>query len=430
MRLFYCLSIVLTSVCQAQSAEPLPNIVYIISDDQGWDDYGFMGHPHIQTPNLDQLAKQSLTFDHGYVPTSLCCPSLASLITGLYPHQHKITSNDPAAPQGMTKRQFYNSPGFRQGREVMNQHLEAVPTMPKMLAEKGYLSLQTGKWWQGNFKRGGFTHGMTTGERHGDEGLDIGRKTMQPIVKFIAEAKEKQKPFFIWYAPMLPHTPHNPPQRLLKKYQGKTKSASEARYWAMVEWFDETCGTLLNHLEEQKLADNTIVVYVCDNGWIQNPDGPLSIRSKRSPYDAGIRTPIMIRWPGHVKPQRSSDNVMSLDIMPTVLQMIGMESTAAMPGVNLLDPQARAARKTIQGATYRHDSLDLNDPAKSVRHRWIIEGDWKLIVPHVPADEDGPGTIELYNLADDPKETNNLAAQEPNRVTQLQKKLNAWWNPE
>ena len=430
MRLILSLTIVLSSLSLARSADPLPNIVYIISDDQGWDDYSFMGHPHIKTPNLDKLAKQSLTFEHGYVPTSLCCPSLASLITGLYPHQHKITSNDPAPPQGMTKQQFQKSGGFQQGRELMNKHLEAVPTLPRMLSKQGYLSFQTGKWWQGNFKRGGFTHGMTHGERHGDEGLDIGRKTMQPIFDFVTEAQQKEKPFFLWYAPMLPHTPHNPPARLLEKYKPLTKSIEEARYWAMVEWFDETCGTLLNYLDEQKLSENTIVVYICDNGWIQNPKGPLSIRSKRSPYEAGIRTPIMIRWPGHITPEQSSDKVLSIDIMPTILQAVGLKPTPEMSGINLLDAKARADRKTIEGAIYSHDSVDPENPGKSVRHRWIIDGDWKLIVPHVPADEDGPGKIELYNVANDPYEKTNLADKDSDEIVPLKKKLDAWWTPE
>src|SRR5689334_25320374 len=84
----------------------LPNIVLIISDDQHWRDYSFMGHEHIRTPNIDRLASQSLVFTHGYVPSSLCCPSLASIITGLYPHQHLITSNDPPLPPGTPRKGF------------------------------------------------------------------------------------------------------------------------------------------------------------------------------------------------------------------------------------------------------------------------------------------------------------------------------------
>ena len=102
----------------------------IISDDHLWSDYGFMGHPHLQTPNLDKVAKESLTFTRGYVPSSLCCPSLASIITGLYPHQHKVTSNDPGAPAGMKPKAFQTSPLFDAGREIMSKHLEAAGTLP------------------------------------------------------------------------------------------------------------------------------------------------------------------------------------------------------------------------------------------------------------------------------------------------------------
>src|SRR5688572_6168376 len=149
-----------------------PNIVMIISDDQAWTDYGFMGHPHIQTPHLDRLARESLTFRRGYVPSSLCCPSLASLITGRFPHQHLITGNDPPIPAGMKNSDFYKSRAFLDGREVMTRHLGAWPLLPRILGEAGYVSLQTGKWWQGHYSSGGFTEGMTQGGRHGDDGLE------------------------------------------------------------------------------------------------------------------------------------------------------------------------------------------------------------------------------------------------------------------
>src|SRR6478609_2507825 len=111
-----------------------PNIVLIISDDHHWRDYSFMGHEHIRTPNLDRLANESLLFTHGYVPSSLCCPSLASIITGLYPHQHLVTSNDPPLPPGMPRKGFYETDAYKNGRETMNRHLEAVPTLPRLLA--------------------------------------------------------------------------------------------------------------------------------------------------------------------------------------------------------------------------------------------------------------------------------------------------------
>jgi len=415
----------LLSVAALHAAAP-PNIVMIISDDQAWTDYSFMGHPHIQTPNIDRLAAQSRTFTRGYVPSSLCCPSLATIITGLYPHQHKVTSNDPPTKEGVPAGKRLNSPDFKEGRETMNKHMEAVPTLPRELVKRGYLALQTGKWWQGHFSRGGFTHGMTKGSRHGDEGLDIGRKTMQPIYDFIGEAKQQNKPFFVWYAPLLPHDPHTPPARLLEKYKGKTPSEHVAKYWAMVEWFDETIGDLLKNLETQGVADNTIVVYVTDNGWIQNPSAPkYAPKSKQSQYDGGLRTPIMVRWPAQVKPHLSGALAMSVDLMPTLLTAAGLKPTKEMQGVNLLDEKAVGMRQTIYGECFTHNSMDLQKPAASLRWRWLIDGDWKLIVP---AKQNEPNEIvELYNLTADKFEEKNLAADEADRVTALQKKLDAWW---
>jgi uncharacterized sulfatase len=410
--------------CPALAREGPPNVVLIISDDQGWTDYGFMGHKEVKTPHLDRLARQGRVFPRGYVPASLCCPSLATILTGLYPHQHRITSNDPPNPKRLPAAQFYRSEDFTSGREVMNRHLEAVDTLPRLLAKKGYRSLQTGKWWQGSYRRGGFTSGMTKGQRHGDDGLIIGRKTMQPIYDFIASARKDDKPFFVWYAPMMPHEPHNPPPRLLDRYKTRTKSLPVARYWAMVEWFDETCGALLDHLDREKLADSTLVLYLADNGWVQNPEGRGFVRSKRSPYDAGLRTPIVLRWPGKVKPGKSDALAISIDLVPTVLAAVGLKPTPAMQGIDLLDEKALSRRKTIFGECFTHDAVDLDRPAASLQWRWVIDERWKLIVPR-----SGTGS-ELYDIVADPDDRMDLAAKEPERARELRKKLDGWWKPE
>jgi uncharacterized sulfatase len=401
-----------------------PNILFIISDDQGWTDYGFMGHPQIKTPNLDRLAAQSLTFTRGYVPSSLCCPSLGAIVTGLYPHQNLITCNDPPGPPPSKRRTPQEQKEFVAGRAVMTKHMEAAATLPRLLAKQGYVSLQTGKWWQGHFASGGFTHGMTKGQRHGDEGLDIGRKTLQPIFDFIATARKEQKPWFVWYAPMMPHDPHTPPDRILAKYKDKTDSPFVAKYWAMVDWFDETCGQVLEHLEKEGLAENTLVIYVTDNGWVQSPSTPRHLRSKLSPYDSGLRTPIMVRWPGKVTPRKSEELAMSIDFVPTVLAAVGEQPTSAMQGLNLLDAGAVAKRKTIFGECFLHTSVDLNSPVKNLEQRWLIDGHRKLIVPH------RQGEAELYDLVADPHEQTNLAAQQAEVVAELKRKLDAWWKPE
>ena len=413
-------------LCVSAHAADKPNVVMIVSDDQGWTDYGFMGHKQIATPNLDRLAKESLTFTRGYVTSSLCCPSLATIITGLYPHQHKITSNDPPIPPGMKPREFQTSAAFKQGREKMVQFVEAVPTLPRLLMNNGYNTLQTGKWWLGDFKHGGFTHGMTKGGRHGDQGLDIGRKTMQPIYDFIAESRKADKPFFVWYAPMMPHDPHTPPQALFEKYSKMTDSPHIARYWAMVEWFDQTCGDLMKHLDEQGIAQNTIVVYVTDNGWIQNPNGPkYADKSKQSPYDGGLRTPIMVRWPGKLTPKISETPVSSLDLFPTVLKLTGITAPKT-PGIDLTDEAAVSARKTIFGECFAHNFVNMDKPATSLRWRWALEGGMKLIVPAVKTET---AELELYDVNSDPLETKNLASEKADTNVALMKKLDEWWKP-
>ena len=426
-RTLLLLTAILSLASHASAAKP-PNIVLIISDDQSWTDYSFMGHEAIETPNIDRLAKQSRLFKRGYVPSSLCCPSLASMITGLYPHQTKITGNEPPMPPGGR-----NSEQYRKQVQECVSFIDDQPTLPRLLAKRGYVSHQSGKWWQGHYLRGGFTHGMTHGDpkrggRHGDVGLKIGREGMDEIFDFIEYAGDK--PFFVWYAPFLPHTPHNPPKRLLDKYAKKTESKFIARYWAMCEWFDGTCGQLLDHLDEKKLADDTIVLYVTDNGWIQRADnGRYAPRSKRSQYDGVLRTPIMVRWPGKVKPEDRPELANSIDLAPTILKACGLAPTKAMQGIDLLDDTALAKRKSTYGAIYLHNAVDIHKPSANLTYRWLINGDWKLILPHKEnvtnkAKHKGTGEIELYNLAKDPHERSNLAKVRQGRTKRLAKQLN------
>ncbi len=395
-----------------------PNVLLIISDDQFWRDFGFMGHGLARTPNLDRLAEEGAVFPNGYVPSSLCRPSLATLLTGLYPHQHRITGNDP--PKGVDRRE-------------MLKHIRAVPTLPRMLGEAGYASLQTGKFWEGRYSNAGFTDGMTTEGRHGGPGLKIGRETMQPIYDFIR--RNRERPWFVWYAPMMPHTPHNPPETLLEKYLLPDRHEWVARYYAMVEWFDETCGELLEFLRRQGLSENTLVVFLVDNGWIQGTKrsphpsrpgrmAPFAPKSKASPYDGGLRTPVILRWPGRVKPGRYYDLVSSIDIAPTILAAAGVERDRRMPGLNLLDvatgKKARLEREAVYGAVYFHDEVSVDEPAKNLLWRWVRRRDWKLIAPK-------EGEPELYNLLLDPFEEHDRAAAEPELVEELRKLLEAWW---
>lgn len=412
-----------------------PNIVFIISDDQAWNDYGFTGHPEIETPHLDQLAKESLTFTHGYVAAPLCSPSLATILSGLYPHQHGITGNDPTFESEQAR---YNSAWRTERSNIFRPAIDRyndLPLLTKRLEKLGYLSLQTGKWWMGSWKDSHFTHGMTHGDpqrmgRHGDEGLKIGREGLQPIYDFIEEAEEKDKPFFVWYAPFLPHAPHTPPQKLFKKYKDKAPTPAIANYWAMCEWFDQTCGELLAHLDSKQLSKETLVVYVCDNGWIQESEKPnrYADRSKRSPYEGGIRTPLMFRWPGKITPSINETTLASsIDIVPTVLAACNLEQDENLPGINIMDTEALGQRSSVFAEAYEHDIASLEEPTLSLTYRVGLNYPWKLILPD---STNRPGEkAELFNISQDPYEKENRIDIHASEAEKLSRQINEWWTP-
>ena len=422
------------------TAQSPPNILLIISDDHAWTDYGFMRHPTAKTPSIDRLVASGTLYTRGYVPTAVCRPSLATLLTGRYPHQHGITGNDP--PGGM---KTMNDPA---ARTAMVDVFRRNPTLPAMLAAKGYVSLQTGKFWEGRPQDAGFTAAMTHGDftrraRHGDDGLQIGRRGLQPIYDFIDGADGK--PFFVWYAPFLPHTPHTPPERLLKKYEATGVALPVARYYAMIEWLDETVGELLDFLDRRNLDDNTIVIYLADNGWIQSPEAKPAhpTRAKMSPYDAGIRTPIIVRWPGRATATRDAVTLAaSIDIVPTLLKAAGVRPAADLPGIDLLDRRAMSRRKAVFGSLFVHTAVDVKDPIANLKYRYTVREDgWKLVLPFVPNQDaalmiDGRRADwmrfepELYDVLKDPAEERNLAAERPDLVKELRTSIDRWWRVE
>lgn len=439
-RTVYSLAIALVILIAVQScnvkndngyeSRGLPNIVLIISDDQSWTDYSFMGHKHIQTPRIDQLASEGLTFTYGYTTAPLCSPALASIATGLYPYQHGILGNDPVFEPESRR---YTSDWLVERMDTYKTHIarfKEIETIADLLGENGYRSLQVGKWWLGNFENGGFDAGMTHGDpkrggRHGDVGLDIGRQGMEVIYNFMDSTHQSGNPFFIWYAPFLPHAPHNPPDSLRQKYLSLAPTEAVANYWAMCEWFDITCGQLVDYIDQNQLSENTLFVYVTDNGWIQDPDRPnrYAPRSKREPYDMGIRTPIMFRWLGEIDPLMDTTTaVSSIDIATTILGMCGMEPANGMQGVNVLDNDALHGRDLIFAETYAHDFSSIDS---SLFYRIAIDLPYKLILPDEYNKPDGK--IELFNIVNDPFEDDNLANSNPEKVEELRNKIEDWW---
>ena len=404
------------------AAESLrPNVILIISDDHAFNDYGFMGSEKAHTPHLDKMAEESLLYTRGYV-MPVCSPSLASLLTGKLPHAHGITGNDLS---GKRSQQGH--------REKLRAQLKSNSLLlPKAVTEAGYLTFQTGKIWNVTYKQVGFTHGMTdTAGRHGDAGLKIGREGMQPIYDFIETANKEEKPFFIWHAPFLPHTPHNPPEEIFAKYKGKGPTEKAEKYYAMVEWFDQTCGELDTYLEQNGLKENTVILYLADNGW-NAEKGTSGGRAKLSPYEIGIRTPMFVRWLQQIKPPRDEDTLAHItDFTTTILNLTGAKSPGDLPGLNLIDQAAMKERDTVFVESYTHDIADLDAPEKSLIANVVINGWWKLITPGpaTPAYSFAtvPSTPELFDLKADPLEENDLAAEHPEIVTRLTKlRKNNW----
>lgn len=399
---------------QLHSAEAVkPNVILIISDDQGFPDYGFMGNKMVNTPNLDRMAAESLLYTRGYV-MPVCSPSLGCLLTGQMPRNHGITGNDLSGDRSKVGH-----------REALSKQLMSNSLMlPKAVTEAGYLTFQTGKLWNMTYKEAGFTHGMTDSEgRHGGAGLDIGRKSMKPLFDFIELAKSEEKPFFIWHAPFLPHEPHNPPKEIFAKYKGKGPTPAAEKYYAMVEWLDNTCGKLDEYLEKNGLKENTVILFLSDNGW----DAALSHegdRAKLSPYELGIRTPMFVRWPGKVEPLRDDETLAHIiDFAPTILNITGGKTPDDLPGLNLLDRDKMTARKSVTVEAYTHDIADLDDPSKSLIASVVIDGWYKLIIPG-PVKPDRPfaGVPEktvLFDLKADPLEKNDIAGEHPEIVEKL-----------
>jgi len=466
----FVLVFLLASLLLAATAEcaDRPNVVLILSDDQAYGDFGFLGNPHVETPHLDRLAARSARYPNGYVPSSVCSPSLATILTGLYPHQNGIHYNHPPPGNGAFNR-MTSLEEYVRVRSRSFYLIRSVDTLPRLLGDHaGYRSLQTGKFWEGHFSNAGFTDGMTLfkpvpgqsfgGNRklangrlaahgNGDAGLKIGRETMQPIYDFIDRCADQ--PFLVWYAPYLPHQPHNPPEEYFDLYKDKPGVTEQSlAYYATISWFDDTVGELVDYVERRGLAGNTIFVFVVDNGWEAGTrrfrGSPREFyhtkRSKRAPFDYGLRTPILIRWDGKVKPATHEGLVSSIDLVPTVLAATGLADRAVdLPGVNLL-PSATGeapleAGRAVFGEVYPGDATSLGNPSRDVAYRWVRKGRWKLVVPHAHGGAKPWGgyldSHALFDVVDDPDESTNRIddpAHAP-RAAELLRLLDDWWTP-
>ena len=281
--------------------------------------------------------------------------------------------------------------------------------------------------------------GEVVAHGNGDAGLNIGRDGLETIYDFINE--HKKEPFMVWYAPFLPHTPHDAPEEFQELYRDNKNVPDYLKpYYANVSRFDRTIGDLMGFLEETGLDENTIVILMVDNGYRPDPglDAEEAVnaradkRSKLSPYENGVRTPVIIWWKDRIEHSLQTRLVQTVDLVPTVLDAAGLkDAIPGLPGISLL-PSALGRKELPDrpafGEIYPNDAMTLGHPSDYVKMRFVRYGDYKLIIPET---DNYQGDPELYNLANDPEERNNLAGRPEfeAKVRELQVLADEWWKP-
>jgi arylsulfatase A len=432
------------------------NIILINVDDLGWTDLSCYGSRFYETPNIDSLAAQGMKFTDGYASCAVCSPTRASIMTGRYPARIGITDwihhldrqAHTAIGTGKNPVEYV----VTEDRPLLCppnpywMELDEV-TIAEMLKPAGYATCHIGKWHLG--------HRWWYPERQGFDknvgGCEIGQPptyfdpyyqnetrssipTLPPrkqgeylsdreadeAVRFIAENKDR--PFFLHMCPYAVHTPLEGKPELIAKYQKKTPTnQSNAVYAAMIESVDQTVGKIMKALEKSDLGNKTLVIFTSDNGGLQGhstDNAPLR-SGKGYPYEGGIRVPLIVRWPGKIKPGSVCDiPVTSVDFFPTVSETanISLPAGRAIDGKSLMP-------LLLQKGSLERESIYWHFPhyrGEVVPYSIIRKGNWKLIKRY-----EGK-TYELFNLKEDIGEKSELAEKMPEKVGELDALLNTW----
>lgn len=446
--LFSALLILCSAGCQPAAEAPVerPNVVLIVGDDYGFPYHSFMGADYVITPTMDRLAASGTVFTNGYVPANHCAPSLRSMITGLLPIQYDSlqASNKRAF---MASTEYEDLPPEEQATWVQNYRFHSmkdVPTLARTLTQNGYQTWQGGKWWEFNYQNGGFTHGMTVGWEPEDRGnndwfllfmggagRDLARVSNQAAFDFVDAAGED--PFFMWYAPELPHYPFDAPQKYYDLYADTDMSETAKLYFANVSWFDERLGEFLDHLEANGKLENTLLIYINDNGWEQDPEqdytgDPMRFnnggdKGKLGLTDLSFRTPVIFSWPGQIEAGATAAPLIhAADITPTVLDYLGLEPPPDLFGTSykgFLSGQSSAPRSEIVGrATQLRWEGDMM--GRRAKAYWIRRDNWFF------SWDTETGEKNLFDVQDDPREDTNLAEDHLELVEDLTARIQAW----
>ena len=424
------------------SAQKKPNIVLLLVDDLGWADVGCYGSDLYETPNIDKLAKQGMKFTNGYAACTVCSPSRASILTGKYPARLHLTD----------WIEGYNKPYAKLLPPEWTKFLPtAEVTVAEILKKQGYATASIGKWHLGDDikyypEHQGFDiniAGTYQGQppkyfspyniprlKNGAPGEFLTERLTDEALKFIKE--KKNSPFFLYMPYFAVHTPLQAKEEDIKAYKAKIKPAANHQnpvYAAMVKSVDESVGRIIALLAEQKLSENTLVIFTSDNGGLvrgQNyqknritSNAPLRA-GKGSSYEGGIRVPTIAVWPGNIKANTVSEvPVIGTDLFPTFAEVAGVNSKniGQMDGMSLM-PVLSGKSKLNREAIYWHYPHYHGEGATP--HSAIRQGDWKLIHFYET------GKKELYNLKNDIGEKTELQDQEPKITAQLYNNLVNW----
>jgi arylsulfatase A-like enzyme len=427
-----------TESLTSPDADRPPNVVLIMVDDLGWMDLALQGNEAVQTPHLDQLAREGLRFTDAYAAAPVCSPTRAALITGWAPARLQITNHLPDRP-----RFTPDKPKLLPAKTLDRLPREHV-TLSERLKEAGYATAFLGKW-----HLSGPGDGLPAFEPTA-QGFDINlggcsfggpptffdpyhipnlpdRKAGEYLPDRLADESltfmqaKRDQPFFLCLWPYTVHWPMEAPVSFLKKYaKHEGPGMNDPRYGAMIEAMDAAMGRVLAGIDQLGLRDDTLVIFTSDNGGFSGVADNRPLRDgKGDLYEGGLRVPLLIRWPGKIAPGKVSDTpVITMDLYPTILQACGLSPKKEVDGQSLLPLFAGDAPQAERPLFFHYPNYAWH---RSNRLGGAIRlGPYKLI------ERFDDGSLELFNLKEDLSETRNLAAAQPHRAAELHRRLATW----
>ena len=396
-----------------------PNILFIQTDDLGINDLACYGRREHRTPHLDRLASEGMRFLSAYCAQPICSPSRAAIMTGKTPARLHLTTYLPGRPDCVSQKLLH--PVIRQQIPLEEK------TVGEYLHEAGYATACIGKWHLGGQGFGPDSQGFDfvhAGKANTTPSATEGGKGEYDLTARAEEflTAHAGRPFFLFLSHNSPHIPFTARQDLVTK----NRDAFNPVYAAVIESLDYAVGGVLAHLEKLGLKENTLVIFTSDNGGLHVPEGPHEMVTHNAPfragkgylYEGGLRIPLIVRWPGQIPAGlEEATPVTNTDWLPTLLDVAGIRIPADLDGITL--STLLRGRKIQSNRSFRWHFPHYNNqggrPAGAIR-----KGDWKLIEYY------DDQRRELYNLAQDPGEAQNLATRETGRAQALALELEQW----